>query len=155
MFVFVIDVAVWFVFGEGRAFEDVDIVVEEVLAVLVGVLAVLVGVLAVLVEAAALEALGLPGIEREPVGVAGAESVVVEESAVLVGRVGLKRLAGSRLGRSDSHHCLTLGEEVHALAHALSIDEAMAEVPMVRVVLLSSASFASLRASIRCSTSST
>lgn len=55
----------------------------------------------------------------------------VEAEAVLVGGVDSRWLAGSRLGRSEFHHCLTPGEEVQPPAHALSIDAAMAEVPFV------------------------
>lgn len=83
--------------------------------------------------------------------VSGEESV--EVAAVLVGIVGRvipKQLAGSHF-RSDSRHFLTSRSEEHALAQVLSINFAMAEVPMVRVDLFSSVAFASLRASINCS----
>lgn len=137
--VLVFGVAVWFLFCEGCVLEEAATEVEAEQAVLVE------AVVVVVTEV----------VERESVEVAGEEFVGAVVAAVLVGGVEPRRLVGSRLGRSDSHHCLTLVEEVHALAHALSIDAAMAEVPMVRVVLLSSASFASLRASIKCSRSST
>ena len=71
-------------------------------------------------------------------------------AAVLVGGEARGRgvLARGR-GRSDSHHSLAAGEAVHFLVQALSMDEGMAVVPIVRVDLFPSSSFASLRVSIR------
>lgn len=111
-------------------------------------------------------AVGVQGrVSEEGVeGEAGEEAVVVEEvvvetvvaaAAAFEGAVNPRRPLGRRLGRSESHHSLVAGDEAQAFVHALSIALATAVVPTVRVVLHSSASFASLRASIRCNMSST
>lgn len=133
--------------------------VEAALAVVVVVAAV--GgqglVAAVMVEGGAGKEAVVVDVEVEVVALVDVE-VEVEVVAVVasvVGGVIPRRPRGRRLGRSDSHHSLILGEEAQAESHALSIAAATAVQPMVRVVLHSSASFASLRASIRFIISST
>ena len=81
----------------------------------------------------------------------GAAAVVGE----VLGGVNPRRLGGRRFVLSDSHHCFHFSDELHAFSHDLSIHEPAADVPMVRVLLLASASLASLSVSMSSSMSST
>ena len=74
-------------------------------------------------------------------------AVEVEVVAVMVG-VPVPMVLRD-FGFPEVHHSLHFGEEAHALSQVSSMDEGYALVAMVRVVLSASASFASLRASIR------
>lgn len=104
------------------------------------------------------EVMGVVEVAAAMVAATVVAAAVVGEVLVAVesvGGVNPTRLGGRRFVFSDSHHCLHLSDDLHAFSHDLSIHEPAAEVPMVRVLLLASASLASLNVSMNSRISST
>ena len=138
-------VAAWLLCCGGGVGVDVGAEVVEVELVAVGVAAEVVVVVVVAVVAVAAEVLA---------AAVGEVLVVVLVVVERVGGVNPSRLGRRRLVLSLSHHCFHLSDELQTFSHEWSIHEPAAEVPMVRVFLLASASLALLSISMKSNISS-